>query len=110
MEFVIGDDLWQVEYVGKNNPVLMRSDKIYTLGVTDAISHKIFISNAISDALLLKVLTHELCHAFCITYNVYLPLEEEELLCDFVSTYGRDILELADYLFMIMNWRNYYAR
>lgn len=41
---------------------------------------------------------HELCHCFCVSYNIYMPIEQEEYLADFISLYGTDIVYLLDVL------------
>ena len=43
-----------------------------------------------------KVLIHEVCHAICMSYDIYLPIETEEILCDFVATYGDEIFDIVD--------------
>lgn len=43
-----------------------------------------------------KVLIHEVCHAICMSYDVYLPIEQEEILCDFVATYGDEVFDIVD--------------
>ena len=46
--------------------------------------------------MLTKVLTHEICHAFCFSYGILLDMDTEEIIADFLATYGRDVIELAD--------------
>lgn len=41
---------------------------------------------------------HELCHCVCMSYNIYMPIEHEEMLCDFVATYGDQVFEIVDIL------------
>lgn len=49
-----------------------------------------------------KVLIHELCHAVCMSYNIHIPLEQEEFLCDFVATYGDEVFDIVDMMFGAM--------
>nr|DAT64338.1 MAG TPA: peptidase [Caudoviricetes sp.] len=43
-----------------------------------------------------KVVCHEMCHVFSFSYNLNLPIETEEIIADFMSLFGRDIIYLAD--------------
>ena len=53
---------------------------------------------AITLGFLDRVLCHELCHAFCLSYNVYMDIDTEEIVADFLTTYGREVFEIADRL------------
>lgn len=99
MEFVANNNLWRIAYVNPMSNQLLRSDGSRTIAVTDNSVKTIFIADNITGALLLKVYCHELCHVWCFELNLHLPIEFEELMCDFIATYGRDIIQTADYLF-----------
>ena len=75
---------------------LKRSDGTISLGVTDRNTHTIYLSNALRGFMERKVLIHEVCHAICMSYDVYLPIEQEEILCDFVATYGDEVFDIVD--------------
>lgn len=45
-----------------------------------------------------RVLCHELCHAFCLSYNLTMDIQTEEIVADFLATYGREVFALADEL------------
>ena len=50
-----------------------------------------------------KVLcAHELCHAFCFSYDIHMSIQEEEFLADWVSRYGRDLITILDDLMYIV--------
>lgn len=53
-------------------------------------------TNALRGFMQRKVLIHEVCHAICMSYDVYLPIEQEEILCDFVATYGDEVFDIVD--------------
>lgn len=75
---------------------LMRSDGTYTLGVTDNNLKTVFISDSLNDKLFDKVLCHELCHVFTFENGCNMDIEIEEIVADFMSLYGRRIVECAD--------------
>lgn len=75
---------------------LCRSDGSFTVGVTDNTTHCICLSNRLVGGFKRKVLIHELCHAVCMSYNIHIPLEQEEFLCDFVATYGDEVFDMVD--------------
>ena len=72
--------------------MLMRSDGTYTFGMTDRNTRDIYISNMIHGNF------YELCHAFCLSYNLTMDIQTEEIVADFLATYGREVFSLADEL------------
>lgn len=98
MTFIVNNILWHLEYVDKADGVLIRSDGVYTFGVTDRNSHTIYISNAIYGGLLDKVICHELVHCFMFSYGIEMSIEQEEFMADFIATYGFEIIALTNEL------------
>lgn len=96
MTFNINNNTWYVMFVDSNNPIFTRSDGSTTVGVTDGITRVIYISSALRGAFLERVLCHELCHAICFSYDLHIPLQTEELIADWVSLYGREVINLLD--------------
>lgn len=96
MIFNINGTMWRVQYENSNSSELKRSDNVSVLGVTDRNTHTIYLSNALHGFMERKVLIHEVCHAICMSYDVYLPIEQEEILCDFVATYGDEVFDIVD--------------
>ena len=47
-----------------------------------------------------KVLCHEVVHAAMFSYNVEISLEEEELLADLFATYGQEIIDITNRIFL----------
>lgn len=105
--FIINNRYWELKFVSPYSKYLQRSNGSYTLGMTDAEKQIIYLSNELTNGMLKKVLTHELCHAFCISYNIYLPIEYEEILCEAISIYGKSILDLANSIYN--NLHKYYG-
>ena len=96
MIFSINGTMWQVQCKNSNSGELRRSDNVSVLGVTDRNTHTIYLSNTLCGFMQRKVLIHEVCHAICMSYDVYLPIEQEEILCDFVATYGDEVFDIVD--------------
>lgn len=98
MRVNVNDVEWSIIFVEPNSNDLRRDDGSITLGVCDSNVKCIFISNALRGSLYEKVLIHELTHAWIFSYGIYLTLDQEEFVCEFVSNYGRGILSMADEL------------
>ena len=100
MFFTINGTMWQVQYENPLSGELRRSDGTISLGVTDRNTHTIYLSDKLQGFMERKVLIHEVCHAICMSYDVYLPIEQEEILCDFVATYGDEVFGIVDMILM----------
>lgn len=94
--FKINDVEWKIVYVSPNSECLMRSDGSITLGVTDCNAHTVYLSNALSGTLLERVLSHELVHCASFSYSCHIPIDVEEIVADFLSLYGKEVVEIAD--------------
>ena len=62
--FTVNGMTWNISFVEPTNCNLMRSDKVYTLGVTDNNIKTIFLNNKLYGKMLDKVLCHELVHVY----------------------------------------------
>lgn len=98
--FKINNKTWEIVKISCQNPMLMRSDGSRTVGMTDRNTQTIYIANDLRGGFLDKVLCHELCHAFCLSYNIYMDIETEEIVADFLATYGREVFKIADRLLL----------
>lgn len=103
MYFVANNRLWTIQYTYPQSDELMRSDGTYSIGCADKSNQKIFIADNLSEELEEKVICHEVCHAFVMSYNLYMSIEEEERLCNFVADYGKDIVATTNRI--IKKWR-----
>lgn len=97
-DFFVNENRWNLVFVRPSDENLQRSDGTYTLGVTDNTVKTVFVSDAIDGDLLTKVITHEVTHIFCFEYDLHFDINTEEILADFVATYGREVIETADRL------------
>lgn len=94
--FEINGIVWEIIYVNPFSNDLRRSDGTLTVGVTDMPKRVVFLSNRLKGAFLRKVLAHELVHCFMFSYDIHIPIEEEEFIADWVATYGTDLIYLLD--------------
>ena len=103
--FTINGINWNLMFVPSNSPLLMRSDGSITVGMTDWKRRTVYINKMLRGAFKERVLCHELCHCVCFSYDIRLPIETEELLCDFMILYGKEIIYLLDDLLMVIQRR-----
>ena len=103
--FRVGNEIWSMVLVNGSDDVLRRSDMTFTLGVTDNNTHCVYIRNDLSFEKFQEVLTHEITHVFAFVYGVDIPIEVEEIVCQFVALYGRDIISTADKLLNLLYQR-----
>ncbi len=90
---------WKIAYTHPNNPVFRLNNGIYTIGVTDNATKTVYVNDRLNSEMTRKVLTHEITHCICFSYNIYLPIETEELIADFIANYGTEIITLVDNYF-----------
>ena len=102
MRFIVNNQEWELEFVKPNSKELMRSDGSITIGMTDNNKKTVFINNKLKGRLKDKVLCHELTHVFAFEYDYEIPIEVEEIVADFMSLYGRDIIYLLDEIMEIL--------
>ena len=98
MFITVNGTQWNVKVVDPYDPNLTTNHGSYTLGMTDNNIKTIFLSNVLSGDLLYNVLCHELCHVYCFSYGIYMDVEDEEHLAQFISDYGKSIISDTDYL------------
>lgn len=96
--FRVGNEVWNLALVNGADEVLRRSDLTFTLGVTDRNTHCVYIRDDLSEEKFLEVLTHEVTHVFAFVYGLDIPIDTEELICQFVALYGRDVIAVTDAL------------
>lgn len=102
MYFIVNGSIWQIKNVGRFDNNLMRLDGSFALGICDNNQNTIFICNSVSDEKYIHIMTHEICHAYCFEYGVVLDTDTEEMLCNFVADYGRNIIDTVDKLTRIL--------
>lgn len=99
MVFRINNNKWEIVFIRSNHPILEVSSGVFTLGVCNNSNKTIFLSENLYGGMLKKVLIHEVAHAFMFEYHIDLLLEEEERICDIISTHGCDIVSVSSSIF-----------
>ena len=94
---------WYMIRVRSDSPMLMRSDGSITVGMCDRETQTIYISDALHGRFLRKVLLHEICHSAMFSYGIDMSVDQEELFCDLLSTYGDEIIEITDSVFKALS-------
>jgi hypothetical protein len=79
--------------------MLIREDGVRTLGMCDRDTKTIYLAENLEGSMLKKVICHELVHAAMFSYNVYLSLEQEEVIADIIATYGEEIINITNKVF-----------
>lgn len=95
----INDIEWTIIHIPITDDALMRSDGSRTVGVTDTESKVVSIADGLMPDFEKKVLCHEITHCAMFSYNVYLSIEQEELIADLISTYGEEIVDITNDVF-----------
>lgn len=97
--FVINNISWKIVLVSPNYPLLWTGNR-YALGSCDKLTRAIYINDSITDKQLFKkVLCHQITHAAMFSYSVQLNLDQEQLIADLISSYGEEIISLANKIF-----------
>lgn len=94
--FVINGVEWDMIFINPNSDKLKRSDGSITHAVTDWNDRAVYVSTLPSGAFLRKIICHELCHCFCFSFDIHMPIEQEEYLADWISRFGEDLIYLLD--------------
>lgn len=102
MVFRVNNQDWKLVLVKPNSRELMRSDGSITIGMTDNNQKKVFINNRLSNYMFDKCLAHELCHVYAFEFDYHMDIEVEEIVADFFSLFGRNIVYLLDDLIQII--------
>ena len=98
--FNINGENWRVLLVSPFHHSLLKSDGAYTLGVCDDLTKTIYINKNLNNEKFNKVLCHEVTHAAMFSYNIELSIEQEEIIADLFATYGEEIIDIANSVFI----------
>ena len=94
---------WYISRARSDSPMLMRSDGSITVGMCDREAQTIYISDALHVRFLRKVLLHEICHSAMFSYGIDMSVDQEELFCDLLATYGDEIIAITDSVFKALS-------
>lgn len=94
---------WYMIRVRSDSPMLMRSDGSITVGMCNRETQTIYISDALHGRFLRKVLLHEICHSAMFSHGIDMSVDQEELFCDLLATYGDEIIAITDSVFKALS-------
>lgn len=103
--FEINGVEWELYFVDSMSEKLIRDGGSITFGMTELDSQSVYIADNLSPEFEWKVICHEVVHCAMFSYNIYLTVQEEELIADLIATYGREIIEVADKIFSMLHRR-----
>lgn len=92
--------IWRLYLVSPNHPMLLRDDGSMAVGVCDSVTQSIYINEYVDIDFLKKILCHEITHAAMFSYGVILGYDQEELISDLIATYGEEIVEKTNKIFL----------
>lgn len=81
----------------------MFSDQILERIFADREMQTIYVSDALHGRFLRKVLLHEICHSAMFSYGIDMSVDQEELFCDLLATYGDEIITITDSVFKALS-------
>ena len=90
---------WKIKFVYPWDEVLINYNGDFTFGMCDRDNKTIYLAENLEGSMLRKVLCHEIVHAAMFSYNVYLSLEQEEIIADIIATYGEEIINITNKVF-----------
>ena len=91
--------MWQVELVDAHSPELMVNNEPCR-GTTWCGHQRIYISNELTPACAIRVIRHEVTHAYIWSTQISLPKTfDEEYSCDFVAMWTPQILSASIQIF-----------
>ena len=102
MDIRVNDILWRIQFKKPTSSELRRSDGTISLGVTDNTTKTVTIADNVSDYMTDKILCHELVHVYSFSYGCDIDIKTEEIIADFMSLYGRNIVYTADKIFNLL--------
>lgn len=97
--------LWNVRFVGPNDPMLVDRTGVLTVATTDPSNLTIYISTILKGDFLMTVFIHELGHCALYSFGLLRKIHEmvypeywidmEEFICNFLADYGLRVFKIA---------------
>lgn len=94
---------WKVLFAKQDSEYLKTSLGNYTVGMCDRTTQTIYISELLQGKFLRKVLLHEITHSAMFSYGIDMSVEQEEMFCDLLATYGDEIIGIVDSVFRLLS-------
>ena len=97
--FIINGEQWKVIFVDQWHPALLKPNGDFAIGACDDFSKTIYLSKNLSGDYLKRVLCHEITHAVMFSFNIEMPLPQEELFAELTAAFGEEIIKMTNILF-----------
>lgn len=97
--FIINGELWRVVFVDSRHPALLKPNGSFAIGACDDYSKNIYLNKDLSGGELKQVLCHEITHAIMFSYNIKMPLAQEELFAELMAIFGEEVIKITNILF-----------
>ena len=94
---------WNIAFVDPYSNMLQRSDGSCTVGMCDNSAQTIYIADNLKGKFQRKVLLHEVAHSAMFSYGIEMSVEQEEMFCDLMATYGDEIIGIVDSIFRVLS-------
>ena len=101
--YQMNNKTWNIVLVEPYSDMLRRSDGTFTFGMCDRDTQCVYISSSLRGGFLRKVLLHEVTHSAIFSYGIDMSLEQEELFCDLLATFGDEIIGVVDNVFRALS-------
>lgn len=105
MIFTVNGDLWRVDRVAWDDPVLYDRTGSLCVATTDPHTMTVYIADWLDGSMLARVLIHEMAHATMWSNGLINEvrkmtspehwIELEEWICNFIADYGVEVYENA---------------
>lgn len=101
----IRDNLWKIVFENPNSKNLRMSDGRQVLGLCDNNIKTIFIADNQYGYKQEHIICHEITHAICMEYSIYIDANLEEKLCNFMADHARETVEILDRILFAISRR-----
>jgi len=101
MHFKMNGKHWEIIFVDPFSEELVDRTGRLTLGTTDPVLGRVYISNELSGEFLVRVVKHELSHCVMVSYGLLDDIHKmvkprywidaEEWICNFLADYGKEV-------------------
>jgi hypothetical protein len=96
----INDLCWTVQLAESGSEDLKDEDGNQAWGITFTDNLHIYIQNKnLAPAITKRIILHELCHAFIWSYGHVKDSYNEEELCYFFQSFGKQLLEMSEMIY-----------
>lgn len=106
MTFWMNGKRWEIIFVDPFSEELVDRTGRLTLGTTDPVLRRVYISEVLTGDCLVRVIKHELAHCVMVSYDLLNDIhrmvkprywiDAEEWICNFLADYGREVWILTE--------------